>query len=75
MNKIFMLGIMIFSAASLTMGVSFALDHVDYSDPNWGCKKWVGIVELAKQDYPHFVEMALDMAERHCGFDVSAIIT
>lgn len=47
--------------------------HIDYEDPDWKCKKWVGIVELAKLDYPHFVEDSLIMAERFCGFDVDEI--
>ena len=44
-------------------------------EQDWECKKWVGIVELAKQDYPHFVEETLKMAEMKCGFDVNNIIS
>lgn len=54
--------------------VAFGMTHIDYEDPDWQCKKWVGMVELAKQDYPHFVEQTLIMAEMKCGFDVSNII-
>ena len=54
--------------------LAYGLNHIDYDDPDWGCKKWIGIVELAKQDYPHFVEDTLFMAEMKCGFDVSILI-
>lgn len=52
---------------------AFAMNHINESDPDWECKKWVGIVELAKQDYPNFVEETLLMAEKKCGFDVNEI--
>jgi len=52
---------------------AFAMNHINENDPDWECKKWVGIVELAKQDYPHFVEETLLMAEKKCGFDVNEI--
>jgi len=73
MKKFLMLGIIIFSAASLTVGVSFGMNHVDYSDSDWQCKKAVGMVELAKQDYPNFVDDTLWLAEKHCGFDVDSL--
>ena len=53
--------------------VAFAMSHTDYEDPDWECKKWVGMVELAKQDYPNFVEDTLAMAEKKCCFDVNNI--
>lgn len=61
-------GVLIFSG-----GVALGIHHIDYTDPDWKCKKWVGMVELAKQDYPQFVEDTLIMAEKFCGFDVDAL--
>lgn len=52
---------------------AFGMSHVNENDPDWECKKWVGMVELAKQDYPNFVEDTLLMAEKKCGFDVNNI--
>jgi len=52
---------------------AFAMNHINENDPDWECKKWIGIVELAKQDYPNFVEETLFMAEKKCGFDVNEI--
>ena len=52
---------------------AFTMNHINESDPDWECKKWVGIVELAKQDYPNFVEETLLMAEKKCDFDVNDI--
>ena len=54
-------------------GVAFGMIHTDDTDPDADCKKWVGMVELAEQDYPHFVENTLVMAEKKCGFDVNDI--
>ena len=47
--------------------------HIDYDDPDWECKKTVGMWELAKQDYPGFVEDTKWLADMKCGFDVSNI--
>lgn len=54
-------------------GSVYGMNHIDYDDPNWECKKWVGMVELAKQDFPHFVNDTLTMAENKCGFDVRSL--
>lgn len=53
---------------------AFASHHIDKSDPDWECKKTVGLHQLAKQDYPHFVENTKWLADKKCGFDVSNII-
>jgi len=58
---------------SFSGGTVFGISHIDYNDPQWECKKWIGMVELAKQDYPNFVEDTLEMAEKKCGFDVNEI--
>jgi len=73
MRKILILGVILFATASLTIGVSFGMNHVDYTDPDWQCKKAVGLVELAKQDYPNFVEDTLWLAEKHCGFNIDSL--
>lgn len=58
---------------SFSVGTVYGMNHIDYTDPDWKCKKWIGIVELAKQDYTQFVEDTLIMAEKFCGFDVDAL--
>jgi len=73
MNKIIIIYLIVASMGIFSMGTAFGI-HIDYNDPDAECKKWVGIVELAKQDYPNFVEETLEMAERKCGFDVSNIL-
>jgi len=50
------------------------LENVDYDDPDWECKKTVGMWELAKKEFPHFVENTKWLADKKCGFDVSNII-
>jgi len=59
--------------SGLTVGTVFGMYHIDYEDEDWQCKKWIGMVELAKQSYPDFVEDTLFMAEKKCGFDVNEI--
>ena len=65
--------IAVITSITIPIGLSYGLVHVDYTDPDWGCKKWIGLVELAKQDYPHFVDHTLFMAEMKCGFDVDEL--
>jgi len=72
MNKRIIIYITIATIASFSIGTAFGV-HIDYESPDADCKIWVDMVELAKQEYPHFVELTLDMAERKCGFDVSDI--
>lgn len=57
----------------ISTGFSYAT-HIDESDPDWQCKKWIGITELAKQGYPHFLEDSLTMGKMKCGFDISEFI-
>ncbi len=73
MKKIYIGLILAVVIVSTPIGVSFGMSHVDYLDSDWKCKKAVGLVELAKQDYPNFVEDTLWLAEKHCGFDVDAL--
>jgi len=70
-NKLPIILIIGFLTITLTTGIVYSMNHIDYEDPDWKCKKWVSIVELAKQDYPHFVKDSLTMAERFCGFDIN----
>jgi len=72
-EKILMVSVIIGSILSFSIGTVYGMNHIDYDDPDWECKKWVGIVELAKQDYPQFVEDTLVMAEKFCGFDVNEL--
>lgn len=74
-NKEKALGLVVIVASiiSFSVGNIYGMQHIDYTDPDWECKKWVGMVELAKQDYPQFVEDTLIMAEKFCGFDVDAL--
>ena len=65
---------MIMIMISIGIPSAFALSHVDYSDSNWECKKWLEITKLAIQDYPQFVDDSLIMAEKKCGFDVSEFL-
>lgn len=58
---------------SFSVGNIYGMSHIDYDDPNWECKKWVGMVELAKQDYPNFIEDTLQMAEKKCGFNIDEL--
>lgn len=58
---------------TVPVSLSYGLNHVDYSDPDWKCKKSVGLVELAKRDYPNFIDETLWLAEKHCGFDVDSL--
>jgi hypothetical protein len=55
----------------IPIGTTLAISHIDYSDPDWECKKWIGI---AKQDYTYFLEDSLKMAEKKCGFSISEFI-
>ena len=75
MKKIIILAVIAVGIITIgsTMIISYA-SHVDESDPDIGCKKWVSISELAKQDYPHFLEDSLIMAERFCEFDISEFL-
>lgn len=52
---------------------AFASSHIDESDPDWECKKVVGLYELAKEHYPHFEKNTKWLADKKCGFDVSII--
>jgi len=67
------LAIIVACVSGLTVGTVYGMHHIDYEHEDWECKKWVGIVELAKQHYPNFVEDTLFMAEKKCGFDVNEI--
>ena len=70
------LGIVVLTVVSIlcfSVGNIYGMSHIDYDNPDWECKKWVGIVELAKQDYPNFIEETLEIAEKKCGFDVNEI--
>lgn len=67
------LAITVACVGGLAVGTVYGMDHIDYEDEDWECKKWVGIVELAKQHYPNFVDDTLMMAEKKCGFDVNEI--
>ena len=71
--KLLLFTLVVFSTLVLTVGVSFGMSHTDYNDLDWQCKKAVGLVELAKQDYPHFEDGTLWIAEKHCGFNVDNI--
>lgn len=72
-EKILTVALVVGCIASFSIGSAYGMNHIDYDDSDWECKKWVGIVELAKQHYPIFVEDTLLMAEMKCGFDVSNI--
>ena len=72
-EKILIISLVIGCILSFSIGTVYGMLHIDYEDENWECKKWVGIVELAKQDFPNFVEETLFMAEKKCGFDVDNI--
>lgn len=52
---------------------AFASYHIDESDPDWECKKTVGLYELAKQSYPHFEKNTKWLADLKCGFDVGIL--
>lgn len=55
---------------SFFLGTVFGI-HLDWTDPDMECKKWVGIVaELAEQDYTYLIDDALKIAELKCGIDV-----
>lgn len=66
--------IVVIGVIMIPIGISYGMSHNDYSDPDWACKKWIGIAELAKQDYPGFLEDSLTMAEMKCGFDVNQFL-
>lgn len=65
--------ILAIAVISIPIGTTLATSHIDYSEPDWKCKKAVGLVELAKKDYPNFVEDTLWLAEKHCGFNVDLL--
>lgn len=69
-KKILIIMMVAVSISTLSIGIVYGMNHINYDDPDWECKKWIGIVELAKQNYPNFVEDTLTMAEMKCGFDV-----
>lgn len=75
MKKSLMMIIIISAIVSIIVpvGLSYGLNHIDESDPDWKCKKAVGMVELAKQDYTNFVEETLWLAEKQCGFSVDEL--
>jgi len=52
-----------------SIGTVFGM-HLDDTVTDMTCKKWVEIVEIAKQDYHYLIEDALKIAEINCGFDV-----
>ena len=72
-EKILIVGIVIASIVSFSIGSVYGMSHIDYDSPYWECKKTVGMWELAKQDYPGFVEDTKWLADKKCGFDVSNI--
>lgn len=73
-EKIIIISVVTMSViSSFSVGTIYGTYHIDYDDPDWECKKWVGIVELAKQDYPYLIEDALTLAEMKCGFDVDEL--
>lgn len=72
-EKVLIAAIIVASFISFSVGTVYGMYHIDYEDKDWQCKKWIGIVELAKQDYPNFVEDTLEMAEKKCGFDINNI--
>lgn len=47
----------------------------NYEDPDLECEKWIKVVELTKQDFPHYVKHILPIAEEKCGFELGEIIT
>lgn len=54
---------------SLSIGAVYAM-HLDETDEE--CKKWLEIIELAKQgDHLYLIEDALKIAEIKCGFNVN----
>jgi len=64
--------LLIIGIASISVGgIAYGMTHVDYSDPDWQCKKTISMYELAKQDYPNFVEETKWLADKKCGFDIS----
>ncbi|MCJ8306704.1 MAG: hypothetical protein HRU07_06605 [Nitrosopumilus sp.] len=63
---------MIVGIAIISMGgVAYGMSHIDYSDLDWQCKKTIGMWELAKADYPNFVDDTKWLTDKKCGFDVS----
>lgn len=60
--------------SEITDYLVYGTKYVEPEDPDWECRKWIDLVELAKQDYPNFVEETLNMAEKKCGFDVNDLI-
>ncbi len=75
MQKLLIMIIVISGIISITIpvGLSYGLNHIDYEDPDWECKKTVGMWELAKQDFPNFVEETKWLADKKCGFDVNLL--
>jgi len=56
---------------------AYGLNHTNYTnytDSDWECKKTIGMWELAKQDFPHFIENTKWLADKKCGFDVSLLL-
>lgn len=58
---------------SFSIGTVFGMNHIDYEDPNWECKKTIGMWELAKQDYPGFINDTKWLADKKCGFNVDLL--
>jgi len=61
--------------SSISISTVYGMNHIDYDDSDWQCKKTVGMWELAKQDYPNFVDETKWLADKKCGFDVNSLIT
>jgi len=53
---------------------AYGLNHTNYTNSDWECRKTFGMWELAKQDFPHFIENTKWLADKKCGFDVSILI-
>lgn len=74
MNKTAMLSILVVSGVLIfSGGVALGMHHIDYTDPDWECKKVVGMWELSMQEYPNFVNETAWLVEKKCGFDVNEL--
>ena len=73
-NKILVIALIATSIISFSAGSVYGMSHINYDDPDWECKKTIGMWELAKQDFPHFVNDTKWLADKKCGFDVSELI-
>ena len=65
------IGVSLLIFAIMSLGNSYAVSHVDYTDPDWQCKKVTGMLELAIRDYPLFIQDTISLVELKCGVDLS----